>query len=74
MLPNRLLGLVGQHENFPVENMSRSHCGNYVASCSHDQTVSYISFGYGGLFKVFKVMYLKAVVLQLYVTFKIPYA
>ena len=40
-MPNRLLGLVGQHEDFPVENLSRSHCKRFVASCSHDQKIKF---------------------------------
>ena len=41
IVPNRLLGLVGQHDGFPVENLTRSHCKRYLASCSHDQKVKF---------------------------------
>ncbi len=41
ILPNRLLGVVGEHEDFPVENLSKSHCNTYLASCSHDQKIKF---------------------------------
>ncbi|XP_060084294.1 WD repeat-containing protein 55-like [Ylistrum balloti] len=41
ILPNRFLGVVGDHDNFPVENLSLSHDGNLLASCSHDQTIKF---------------------------------
>ena len=39
--PNQFLHVVGEHDNFPVENLSLSHCGKYVASCSHDEKVKF---------------------------------
>ena len=41
ILPNRLIGVVGEHEDFPVENLSKSHNGSFLASCSHDQKVKF---------------------------------
>ncbi|KAK3099283.1 hypothetical protein FSP39_002018 [Pinctada imbricata] len=41
ILPNRFLGVVGEHEDFPVENLSLSHDHLYIASCSHDQTIKF---------------------------------
>ena len=41
ILPNRLVGVVGEHEDFPVENLSKSHCGRFLASCSHDQKIKF---------------------------------
>ena len=41
ILPNRLLQVVGEHEDFPVENLSKSRCGHFLASCSHDQKVKF---------------------------------
>jgi len=33
---------VGEHSGgFPVESLSLSHCGRWLASCSHDQTVKF---------------------------------
>ena len=42
VLPNRVLGVVGQHmEDFPVEAMSRTADGTCVSTCSHDQYVKF---------------------------------
>lgn len=41
ILPNRFLGVVGEHDEFPVENLSLSHDRKLLASCSHDQTVKF---------------------------------
>lgn len=41
VLPNRILGTVGEHPGFPVEALSLSHCGQWLVSCSHDQLVKF---------------------------------
>ncbi|XP_005100082.1 WD repeat-containing protein 55 [Aplysia californica] len=42
VLPNRVLGLVGQHmEDFPVESLTLTSDLSCVASCSHDQKVKF---------------------------------
>ena len=41
ILPNRIIGVVGDHEKFPVENLSLSHDKCLLASCSHDQTIKF---------------------------------
>lgn len=41
ILPNRFVGTIGEHDNFPVERMRLSRDGNTLASCSHDQTVKF---------------------------------
>ena len=41
ILPNRFLGVVGTHDEFPVENMSLSRCKTLLASCSHDEAVHF---------------------------------
>ncbi|GAB1601786.1 WD repeat-containing protein 55-like [Argonauta hians] len=41
ILPNRFLGVIGRHVDFPVENLSLSRDKKYLASCSHDQTVKF---------------------------------
>ena len=41
ILPNRVLGVVGDHEDFPIENMSKSRCGRWLVSCGHDQKVKF---------------------------------
>jgi len=35
------MGTVGEHRGFPVEALSVSHCGQWLASCSHDQLVKF---------------------------------
>ncbi|KAG5463175.1 MAG: hypothetical protein BJ554DRAFT_1275 [Olpidium bornovanus] len=37
--PNTFLGVVGEHEEFPVEQIRLSHDKAFLASCSHDETV-----------------------------------
>ena len=32
---------VGRHSDLPVENLSLSRCGSFLASCSHDSTVRF---------------------------------
>jgi len=41
ILPNRLLGVVGEHENYPIERLKLSRDSNMLASCSHDNTVKF---------------------------------
>ena len=41
ILPNRIIGTVGEHRGFPIEALSLSHCGHWLASCSHDQLVKF---------------------------------
>ncbi|ELU18406.1 hypothetical protein CAPTEDRAFT_20314 [Capitella teleta] len=41
VLPNRFVGVIGEHDEFPVENLSLSHCRQFVTSCSHDQTIKF---------------------------------
>jgi WD40 repeat protein len=37
--PNRLLGVLGAHDDFPVEQLRFSRDRGMIASCSHDSTV-----------------------------------
>lgn len=39
--PNRLLGVVGEHEGFPIERMRLSGDGVFLGSCSHDKTIKF---------------------------------
>uniref|UniRef100_A0A8C6WMP8 WD repeat-containing protein 55 n=1 Tax=Neogobius melanostomus TaxID=47308 RepID=A0A8C6WMP8_9GOBI len=41
LLPNRVLGCVGQHVGEPIEELASSHCGRFLASSSHDQSVRF---------------------------------
>jgi WD40 repeat protein len=39
--PNKILGVLGDHEEFPIEGMESSHCGRILGSFSHDETVRF---------------------------------
>lgn len=39
--PNKLLGVIGEHEGFPVECIDVSYDCSFLASCSHDNTVKF---------------------------------
>jgi WD40 repeat protein len=39
--PNKVLGVIGDHEDFPVEGLCRSRCGGILASYSHDDIVRF---------------------------------
>ncbi|XP_027783668.1 WD repeat-containing protein 55 [Marmota flaviventris] len=41
ILPNRVVGSVGQHAGEPVEELALSHCGRFLASSGHDQHVKF---------------------------------
>lgn len=41
ILPNRFIGIVGEHTNATVENLSVSHDRTLLASCSDDATVQF---------------------------------
>ncbi|XP_061104530.1 WD repeat-containing protein 55 isoform X2 [Conger conger] len=41
LLPNRVLGSVGQHVGEPVEQIGRSRDSRFLASCAHDQLVKF---------------------------------
>ncbi|KAG0031232.1 WD domain repeat-containing protein 55 [Podila clonocystis] len=41
ILPNKFQGIVGEHEDFPIEVIRLSHDKTYLASCSHDDTVRF---------------------------------
>lgn len=39
--PNKLLGVVGEHRDFPIERIRLSFDKNWMGSCSHDKTVKF---------------------------------
>jgi len=39
--PNKPLGVIGDHEDFPVEKIAISYDRKLIASCSHDNTVKF---------------------------------
>ncbi|XP_042547980.1 WD repeat-containing protein 55 [Dipodomys spectabilis] len=41
ILPNRVVGTVGQHAGEPVEELALSHCGRFLASSGHDQRLKF---------------------------------
>lgn len=41
ILPNRFVGTIGEHDDFPVERMRLSRDGDLLASCSHDQSIKF---------------------------------
>lgn len=41
ILPNRVIGSVGQHLGEPIEQLAKSHTGQLLASCGHDQKVKF---------------------------------
>ena len=41
ILPNRFLGVVGQHDGFPIESLCLSPDENVCASISHDEYVKF---------------------------------
>ncbi|XP_053574577.1 LOW QUALITY PROTEIN: WD repeat-containing protein 55 [Bombina bombina] len=41
ILPNRVVGSVGQHPGEPIEQLAKSRDGRLLASCAHDQKVKF---------------------------------
>lgn len=41
ILPNRVVGSVGQHKGEPIEEIACSHDTRFLASCAHDQLVKF---------------------------------
>ncbi|XP_051834525.1 WD repeat-containing protein 55 [Antechinus flavipes] len=41
ILPNRVVGSVGQHAGEPVEQLALSHCGKFLASSGHDHRLKF---------------------------------
>ncbi|XP_056372697.1 WD repeat-containing protein 55 isoform X3 [Hyla sarda] len=41
ILPNRVIGTVGQHPGEPIEQLAKSRDGKFLASCAHDQKVKF---------------------------------
>ena len=58
LYPNKLLGVIGDHDDFPVERLRISGDGKLLGSCSHDCLVKFWSLE--GLLDVSFVAYIKA--------------
>lgn len=41
LFPNKLIGVLGEHEDFPVEKLRLSPDGTFVASSSHDNSIRF---------------------------------
>lgn len=41
ILPNKVLGVLGEHGEYPIERIRLSGDGRYIGSCSHDKTVKF---------------------------------
>ncbi|KAJ9086234.1 WD repeat-containing protein jip5 [Entomophthora muscae] len=41
ILPNNLLGVLGHHDDFPIERLAITNDRHHVASCSHDKTIKF---------------------------------
>ncbi|KAG0266412.1 WD domain repeat-containing protein 55 [Actinomortierella ambigua] len=46
ILPNKFQGIVGEHENYPIECLRLSHDRTFLASSSHDDTVRFWDIRY----------------------------
>jgi WD40 repeat protein len=46
ILPNKFLGVIGDHDDFPIECLRLSHDENLLASSSHDNTVKFWNISY----------------------------
>ncbi|KAM5170822.1 WD repeat-containing protein 55 [Mantella aurantiaca] len=52
ILPNRVIGTVGQHPGEPIEQLAKSYDGKFLASCGHDQKVKFWDVSSIGSIKV----------------------
>ncbi|KAG7236309.1 hypothetical protein INR49_001225, partial [Caranx melampygus] len=41
LLPNRVIGCIGQHVGEPIEELAKSHDSRFLASCAHDQLIKF---------------------------------
>jgi len=46
ILPNKMLGIIGEHGEFPVEKIRLSRENYFLGSCSHDNTVKFWAVKY----------------------------
>ncbi|MPC92790.1 WD repeat-containing protein 55 [Portunus trituberculatus] len=46
MYPHRFVGVVGEHDDFGVDNLSVSHDGTLLASCASEEVVHFWNIEY----------------------------
>jgi hypothetical protein len=46
LYPTKVLGIVGEHPEFPIERMAADRTGRVLGTCSHDNTVKLWDIGY----------------------------
>ncbi|KAG9302850.1 hypothetical protein G9A89_009627 [Geosiphon pyriformis] len=46
ILPNKFKGVIGDHEDLPIERIRLSYDQQYLASCSHDNSVKFWDVGF----------------------------
>eukprot|EP00252_Welwitschia_mirabilis_P000432 TRINITY_DN1042_c0_g2_i1.p1 TRINITY_DN1042_c0_g2~~TRINITY_DN1042_c0_g2_i1.p1 ORF type:complete len:353 (+),score=62.93 TRINITY_DN1042_c0_g2_i1:221-1279(+) len=46
ILPNKMVGVIGEHENYPIENLAVSHDYKVLGSVSHDQNLKLWDISY----------------------------
>jgi hypothetical protein len=44
--PNKLVGVLGEHDDFPIERLAWSHDKRYIGSAGHDNTVKFWDVAY----------------------------
>lgn len=44
--PNKMLGIVGEHGDMPIECMALSHDNRFLTTASHDYSIKFWNVGY----------------------------
>lgn len=46
ILPNKLVGVIGDHGDYPIERLQLSHDNKFMGSCSHDNSIKFWDIDY----------------------------
>lgn len=46
ILPNKVIGVLGNHDGFPIERLGLSRDSSILGSCSHDSTIKFWNVSY----------------------------
>jgi len=46
ILPNKLVGVIGSHDDYPIEQLKLTHDGKFMGSCSHDNSIKFWDIDY----------------------------